>query len=253
MIYYPTTLLGMADSCIGGKSSINVGKFKNIAGNYFPPREIVIDTAFCKTLPITQIVAGLCESVKICFADPGTAFDEYLAIASAPDLLQDEAQLASVISLSLRTKKKFVEEDEFDLGVRLHLNFGHTFGHAIESASNFSISHGVAVGIGTLAALHLSESLGFSDGRIPRVQSFVRHMHFLLSQVPGLANALDQVSSVEAFDRFKSDKKHRMDAYAAILFDRQGYLERRFIPIDFESESKVILAFDSVKREINEI
>ncbi|OIQ85896.1 2-deoxy-scyllo-inosose synthase [mine drainage metagenome] len=251
-VYFPTTLLGMVDSCVGGKSSINVGQYKNIVGNYYPPREIIIDTNFCRSLPLTQKVAGQCEAAKICFAHRGDAFDRYLALASAPDLF-DEAVLGKVISLSLRTKKEFIEEDEFDQGVRLLLNFGHTFGHAIEGASHFAISHGVAVGLGILAALHFSVETGTAKERSPRAAALADHMKWLLRQVPNLAEDVAALSPADALFRFKSDKKHRKDQYAMILVDDEGYLVHRLIPIGADSELRIIRAFEAMKKEYDEV
>lgn len=252
-IYLPTTLLGMVDSCIGGKSSINVGQFKNIAGNFYPPREILVDTRFCRTLQTVQKAAGLCEAAKICFADRGAAFDDYLRLAQPPELFERAELLAGVISLSLRTKKRFVEEDEFDQGARLLLNFGHTFGHALEGATGFSISHGVAVGVGMIAALDLSRQTGFTDGRAPRIAQLVQHIRALLRPVPRLSAQLAGMSALEALRCFKADKKHRKDAYAAILVDRDGHLERRFLPINGDTESRILAAFESVRRGFDEV
>ena len=111
--YYPTTLLGMVDSCIGGKSSINVGQFKNIAGNFYPPERILIDTDFCETLKQQELISGLCEAVKICFASRDEVLTKYLSFTESNGLV-NEANLPDIINLSLMTKKKFIEEDEFD-------------------------------------------------------------------------------------------------------------------------------------------
>jgi 3-dehydroquinate synthase len=113
--YYPTTLLGMVDSCIGGKSSINVGQYKNIAGNFYPPQMITIDPHFCNTLESVEVIAGICEAVKICFADRKKAFDEFLQLTQIDGTIPN-SRLAKIIELSLRTKKTFIEEDEFDDG-----------------------------------------------------------------------------------------------------------------------------------------
>lgn len=251
--YMPTTLLGMVDSCLGGKSSINVGQFKNIAGNYYPPWEIIIDTEFCRTLPQTQRIAGLCEAAKICFADRDEVFDRYLALLSDVGALDRDATLPALVSLSLSTKKKFVEQDEFDQGIRLLLNFGHTFGHAIEATSGFAVNHGVAVGIGILAALQLSESLGICDGTPPRVGQLKQHMLSLLRSVPGLESELAKLSPSDALTRFKADKKHSQDAYALILVDAGGQLERRLLPIKPQIEAHIKNAFEYATKVLDEI
>jgi 3-dehydroquinate synthase len=247
--YCPTTLLGMVDSCIGGKSSINVGRYKNVAGNFHPPVQVVIDTDFCDTLPTTQRVAGLCEAVKICFADTGTAFDEYIALASRGDVL-DGTLLPEIIALSLATKKRFIEEDEFDNGVRLLLNFGHTFGHALEAAGNFSISHGVAVGLGIQAALAFSEEQTPGVSAIPRVHALVTHLRELISHVPDVARHLHAIDPEDALRRFKSDKKHRKDQFAVISLDPDGHLQRQFIPASAHSERRIVRAFAAIQKTV---
>lgn len=246
--YFATTLLGMADSCIGGKSSINVGPYKNIAGNFYPPELVLVDTEFCNTLSDEQKIEGLLEAVKICFASEGTAFDEYLAIANSSNPLKDNNRIAEVIALSLRTKKRFIEEDEFDNGIRLLLNFGHTFGHAIEGASDYRISHGVAVGLGMLAAMEFSQGMGWSNGAVSRIQSLKTHVCSLLSKVDDLAGNLRDLSSKEALEKFRSDKKHRKQEFAVIAFDEKGFLVRRFVPVCQEVEGLIINAFDNLKR-----
>ncbi len=246
--YFATTLLGMADSCIGGKSSINVGPYKNIAGNFYPPELVLVDTEFCNTLSDEQKIEGLLEAVKICFASDGSAFDDYLAISERSNLLKDNKSLAEVIALSLSTKKIFIEEDEFDNGIRLLLNFGHTFGHAIEGASDYRISHGVAVGLGMLAAMDFSQSIGWSDGEASRIQSLRTHVRHLLSKVGTLPANLQEMSAQDAFEKFRSDKKHKKGEFAIIAFNEVGFLERRFVPIVQEVEGLITQVFDKLKK-----
>jgi 3-dehydroquinate synthase len=247
--YCPTTLLGMVDSCIGGKSSINVGRYKNIAGNFHPPSRVVIDTDFCATLPLAQRVAGLCEAVKICFADTGTAFGDYLALAARADLPAGDL-LPEVIALSISTKKRFIEEDEFDNGVRLHLNFGHTFGHALEAAGDFSISHGIAVGLGMLAALAFSEEQTPNVSAVPRVRALAAHVRDLISRVSDVGANLRAIDPEEALRRFKSDKKHKKDHFAVISLTVDGHLQRQFIPTGADSERRILRAFRAIQETL---
>jgi 3-dehydroquinate synthase len=244
--YYPTTLLGMVDSCVGGKSSINVGQYKNIAGNFYPPEKIIIHTDFCNTLPASEVIAGLCEAVKICFADTNTAFDQYLTLAEAADSINQDV-LAEIIELTLRTKKKFFEEDEFDQGIRLLLNFGHTFGHAIEAASHFAITHGVAVGIGMLVAIDISEKINPESTKNTRVLALSNYVRNLLNGVANLSEHIAELSSEVAFNKFKSDKKHRQHEYAVIIPNAKGYLHRKFIPVNDYSDNLVKNSFESIK------
>ncbi len=244
--YLPTTLLGMVDSCIGGKSSINVGGYKNIAGNFYPPRDILVDVSFCSTLQRVEMIAGLCEAAKICFASRGDAFERYLSSFAEPAEFLGEKQLLAVVSLSLGTKKLFIEEDEFDRGVRLLLNFGHTFGHAIEAATEFAITHGIAVGIGMLAEIELSRQLGRSPGKISRIDALQEHLVFLLSQVTDLPDQLGRLSLPVAIKSFKADKKHTATGYSVILTGADGNLERCSLPITEDSERRVSAIFEKL-------
>ena len=244
--YYPTTLLGMVDSCVGGKSSINVGQFKNIAGNFYPPEDILIDTHFCHTLQHQDIISGLCEAVKICFAARGENFSDYLAMTDENGLVK-ESDLSKAIELTLLTKKKFIEEDEFDTGVRLLLNFGHTFGHAIEAAGKFSITHGVAVGLGMRIANHLAIKLHPEMNSDNRVNHLDAYLQVLLRGVPSLQKALSEISTEALLEKFKSDKKHTENEYVVIIPDANGYLYRHFATKTREFERLLAASFEHLK------
>ena len=246
--YLPTTLLGMVDSCVGGKSSINVGKFKNIAGNFYPPTEVLIDTKFCQTLALTEHIAGLCEAVKICYADTGDSFEKYLKLVEKQYHVNDQGALSEIIALTLSAKKRFIEEDEFDEGMRLFLNFGHTFGHALEGASNFRITHGIAVGLGMMAAY------SFSVKNLPilsenkRVQALLMYIRNLISTVPRVSRELLLIDVDDAVNRFKSDKKHKNNEFSIITYDANGYLQHQLIPINDEIEVSIADSFASISK-----
>jgi len=248
--YAPTTLLGMVDSCIGGKSSINVGPYKNIAGNYYPPKKIIIDINFCKTLDLPELLAGLCEAVKICFAAEDDQFKNYLNLFVDKSLFLSSEQLLSVISLSLATKKQFIESDEFDLGPRLLLNFGHTFGHSIEAATEFKITHGVAVGMGMLAEIKLASLTGIAADGSERVTNLRKYIAYLLRQIPGMAKAITSMDLESAVRAFKSDKKHRNNAYTVIMPNSLGFLQREFLPNSLETDAAVLRVFEWLKSDL---
>lgn len=242
--YIPSTLLGMVDSCIGGKSAINVGPYKNIVGNYYPPDEILIDPALAATLGIEQKVAGLCEAAKICYAHGEETFNRYLALDPSPGM--NEAALAELIELSLRTKQWFIETDEFDHKERLLLNFGHTYGHAIEGATHFGISHGVAVGVGMLAAVHLARSR--SGTALPGYTDAVEaHIRWLLGFIPGLVEVFASVSVDAYFDHFMADKKHTASTYTVVGIGEDGALCIEQFPRDQAGALLIRRAFESVR------
>jgi 3-dehydroquinate synthase len=240
--YLPTTLLGMVDSCIGGKSSINVGNYKNLVGNFYPPRNIDIDMRFVATLNVEQRVAGLCEAVKICFAHPGGAFDDYLRLN--PSAASGAAELQDVIRLSLLTKRWFIEIDEHDRKERLLLNYGHTFGHAIESACDFAIPHGIAVGIGVLASLEFALANGHYATSPARVTALRTYMLDLLAALPRLPEQIAQVHVDQLLARFEADKKHSSTHYAVIVPDAQGQLVRLEIEKTDTHRALLLQAFE---------
>jgi 3-dehydroquinate synthase len=252
-IYCPTTMLSMVDSCIGGKSSINVGRYKNIAGNFYPPEEVVIDTRFCDTLTDDQVVEGLCEAAKICYADSDDSFNAYLSLAEGGATLPRDGRLVRLIQHSLWTKKRFIEEDEFDQGIRLLLNFGHTFGHAIEGATSYAISHGISVGLGMLAAEHCSMRLGFSEAASPNVNSLTGHVRRLLRFVPDITANLSRMMPADALECFLSDKKHSAETFTLILFDRQGRLQRVKIPRTNAVRTEILSTFKHLCEYANEV
>lgn len=248
-VYFPTTLLGMVDSCIGGKSAINVAGYKNLAGNFHPPKRIHIDPTFVASLAPDQRAGGLLEAAKICFARGDEALDAFLDAAARART--DPAALTAAIRTSLLSKKWFIEVDEFDRNERLLLNFGHTFGHALESAVDFRINHGVAVGVGMMAAFAFARSQGLigpaGETRIARLRDYTTG---LLLTVDGLEETLRDASAERFLAAFASDKKHLRDAYVMVLPDAEGRLSRPQFPRNAAIDAAIIAANDSVIREI---
>ena len=156
--FIPTTLLAQADSCIGSKSSINLGATKNILGTFNPPEEILIDPSFLETLGPADLRSGIGEIIKVHVIDGPSSFAALAA--DFPRLMDDPGLLLEYIRSSLLIKKRFIEEDEFDRGPRNVMNYGHSFGHAIESATAFEIPHGIAVTIGMDMANHVAHARG---------------------------------------------------------------------------------------------
>ncbi len=144
--FYPTTLLAQADSCIGSKSSINAGAAKNILGTFSPPRHVTISTRFLATLDERDLRSGVGEMLKVHAIQGPEAFDRIAA--DYQSLFADSAVMERYVRDSLLIKKGYIETDEFDRGRRNVFNYGHTFGHAIEAATDFAIPHGIAVTIG---------------------------------------------------------------------------------------------------------
>lgn len=207
--YVPTTLLGMVDSCIGGKSSINTRTTKNLIGNIYPPREVVIDTEFVKTLPSRERYSGIAEALKIAYCGGEASFQQMTSLLH--DL--ETVDIRDVIHLSLTTKKWFIEVDEHDTAERLQLNFGHTFGHAIEVATNFAVPHGLAVAVGMLCAFEFAS-------RHDRLHDCADDLNRVSRDlvIKGLRDSSRFDFDVDRFSAaFRSDKKHPAGAFRLVL------------------------------------
>lgn len=237
--YVPTTLLGMADSCLGGKSSINVGPYKNLIGNFHPPSRIDIMPVFARTLPPVELAGGAAEAAKIAFCRGAAAFATYRQLA-APLLSGSwqEQQLAELLQATLSAKQWFIETDEFDQAERRLLNFGHTWGHALESATDFAIPHGIAVALGMMASICYT-------GHQPTSSGLWQHCLALLQPVLEPAQ-LQAFNSDHFLKAFQADKKHSRGQYHLIVPAGTGSaelgVEEIQVPADQASAEAVLAA-----------
>ena len=142
VIQVPTTLLAAVDASVGGKTAINLPEGKNLAGAFHQPALVWQDTSLLDTLPEEIYLDGMAEVIKYSIIDDADLFQKLQDLAYTKEHLDD------IIQTCVTIKKRFVEEDEHDTGIRQMLNFGHTIGHAIEIASDFGIRHGFAVAKG---------------------------------------------------------------------------------------------------------
>jgi 3-dehydroquinate synthase len=238
-IYIPTTLAAMGDSCIGGKSSINAGDVKNLVGNFYPPKEIVIDTSFVSTLPSLEIIAGISEIIKICFTRSADTFSQCSQLINRWQSHVDQQTITEIIQLSLLSKQYFVEEDELDVGVRKLLNFGHSFGHALESATNYKIPHGVAVLIGMIAASQhpLSKTTDSTRMLIDRCLGFCKTVK---AEIENEISALDYAKFSQALAK---DKKNSNTDLVLILPMTSG---PEIVRIPFDQDA-LVGATDAMK------
>ncbi len=173
-VQIPTTLLAQVDSSVGGKTGVNHVLGKNMIGCFYQPRAVVIDTMTLATLPDRELSAGLAEVIKY-GAIGDAAFFEWLEAHMDELRARDEAALDYAITTSCQNKARIVGADEREAGVRALLNFGHTFGHAIETAVGYGHwLHGEAVGVGMLQAARLSVRLGWlSEADAERLTALV--------------------------------------------------------------------------------
>jgi 3-dehydroquinate synthase len=164
-IQMPTTLLAQVDSSVGGKTGVNLTAGKNLVGSFHHPQAVFADVALLETLPPRELRAGLFESIKAGIIRDAALF-RFMEREREAILGCDLAALKRVIGASVRMKADVVGIDERESGLRMILNFGHTFGHAIEAATGYKkLVHGEAVAWGMLAALHISRTRGVLSER----------------------------------------------------------------------------------------
>lgn len=164
LIHLPTTLLAMVDSSIGGKTGINHTVGKNLVGSFYQPEAVIMDTEFLKTLPEKEWANGLSEILKYAAIEDTSLFELAETIYFHKSGPFHHESLIPLIKKCAGIKAYIVEKDEKESGIRAHLNFGHTFAHALEKEAGFGkITHGEAVYIGMIAAVKLSVKQGAKD------------------------------------------------------------------------------------------
>ena len=155
-IQIPTTLLSQVDSSVGGKTAINIPEGKNLVGAFYNPKAVFISTRFLKTLSEKEYKSGLGEVIKYSLID-NEKLRTLLQSNTTKILNRDNKILLKIIEESIKTKSKIVSKDEKESGIRAILNFGHTFGHAIEAHTNYKkMSHGAAITLGMIIASKIS-------------------------------------------------------------------------------------------------
>ena len=158
-VQIPTTLLAQVDSSVGGKTGVDIPEGKNLVGAFYQPRYVYIDSSVLMSLPVAELLNGLAEVIKYgVIYDAG--FFRFLAEQRQAILARDLGVLEEVIARCCEIKGAVVAADEREADLRRILNFGHTLGHAVEAASNYTLAHGLAVGLGMVAACRLAAGKG---------------------------------------------------------------------------------------------
>ena len=189
----PTSLAGMVDASIGGKTGINSSFGKNLIGSFYSPNSVIVDRAFLKTLSTRDFNAGMAEVIKAGFIDNPKILD--LADAA-------EKNVSELIWLSIEMKAKIVSQDFRESKIREILNYGHTLGHAIEKLENYKLRHGEAVSIGLVFAAELSNVSG-------HLNSTIVDKHRTLLSKFGLPITYEKSALPKLLDLIASDKKSR--------------------------------------------
>ncbi|MBO6576415.1 MAG: 3-dehydroquinate synthase [Rhodothermales bacterium] len=234
LVHVPTSLLAQVDSSIGGKTGINHDAGKNLVGAFHQPALVLTDTNTLATLPPREWMSGAAEVIKHALIGDPRLF-EILSDAWPRFAARDQAVVGEVLRRACQVKVDIVSRDERERGPRMYLNFGHTFGHALEQATEYQIlTHGEAVAIGMRAALYLSR-------RYHPKLDYMR-TDLLVRQIPVPPIPAD-VALGEVMQAMRADKKVDAGRLRFVLLKRLGqpYLEENIAPADLEAAWRHVL------------
>ncbi len=235
-IFFPTTLLAQCDSCIGSKTSINFGEYKNQIGGFYPPQEIVIDLRFLETLSPLDFRSGMGEMLHYYLV---SGEDDFERMVREYDLaFNDKNVLSDLIYHCLDFKRSYVERDEFDKGPRNVFNYGHSFGHAIETLTSYNVPHGIAVSIGMDIANYLSMRQNYIKRRAYERMRSILMKNWGDTQLSNIV--LDDYISV-----LKKDKKAVGSEIHVILTKGPGRMFKTPLPVTPEIVSWLSNYFES--------
>lgn len=226
-VQVPTTLLAQVDSSVGGKTAINHPLGKNMIGAFYQPQRVLCDLDVLKTLPVRELSAGLAEIIKYGpIAD--MVFLDWIEANMDALMARDADALAFAVRRSCEIKALVVGQDERESGMRAILNFGHTFGHAIEAGMGYGAwLHGEAVGCGMVMAARLSAALELVD------EAFVQRLTDLVRRagLPTVAPVLDAKDNVARYlELMRVDKKSEGGSIKFVVIDRPGHAAMRSAP-----------------------
>lgn len=239
-VFYPTSLLAQGDSCIGSKTSINFRKFKNQIGGFYPPKIVYIYLNFIKSLDQSEIKSGMGEMLHYFIV---SSLQDFLFYKKHyKDAFVNNESLVKIIARSLMIKKRYIEKDEFDQNIRQVFNYGHSFGHAIESLTNYKIPHGVAVSFGMDIANFVSYKLDYINYKtrkdILEVTSYIWKGY-----------NLKEINVENLIFALKKDKKNVGDKLGLILNKGYGKIFKKLVDPDEKFKKILIEYFKSIKNE----
>ncbi len=214
VLQMPTSLLGMVDAAIGGKTGINTAEGKNLVGAFYAPAAVLVDLDQLRTLPHNELIASFGEVVKYGFIGAPTVLE---ALETDPEAATDIAgpTMRALIEESIRLKARVVSSDFREHGAREFLNYGHTLGHAIEHRERYRWRHGAAVSVGMVFAAELGRLLGRLDD-----STVDRHRNVLESI--GLPTGYERGALPELIDAMRRDKKARGSVLRFVVLDSVG-------------------------------
>ena len=229
-IFFPTTLLAQADSCIGGKSSLNYKLYKNIIGNFYPPSSIFVQDNFLKTLSELEIRSGIGEILKVHMLSGKKETEKIIKQIKKYKI--DRKTLSNMIYNSLKLKNNILKKDPLDQGERLKMNYGHSFGHALEASTNFGIAHGIAVTIG----LDIANYIAFKNKDLTENEFNILHNTIKLNIIKEDKINFDLN---KFFDALKKDKKNDSKNYNFIIPKSFGHVKLLSFKMNNKIEDKI--------------
>lgn len=237
-IAVPTTLAGMVDAAIGGKTGINTERAKNLVGAFHSPNAVIIDSAWLQTLSKRDFAAGLAEVIKCGFIRDGRILS-LLQGHTLDSVIADKQLTNELILRSVTVKAEVVSNDFKESDLREILNYGHTFGHAIESASGYSLRHGEAVAIGMIFVAELAvHSAIAAESLLQSHRSLLKAMN-LPSSLPA---EFTDARWNELLSAMRSDKKARGDSIRFVVVKEPGVVTR----LEEPDEALLKLAYEKV-------
>ena len=237
-IFVPTTFLAMTDSCIGSKTSINYGKYKNLMGTFYPPQKIHININFLDTLEKLDFYSGIGETIKFQLMKEEYPKDLKKVLDKIDKTIKDKSSRLEIIHDNMSVKLDYMKGDEFDLGRRNMLNYGHCFGHALETSSDYYVPHGIAVNIGMIFANLLSQKRGILN----LADSDFLNENILLPNIPLALRERDFDNKV-LLESMKNDKKRVGEFLTIIIPDK----EFKMIKLDDVTDDEFNKVLNSLK------
>lgn len=217
-IQVPTTLLSQVDSSIGGKTAVNIMHVKNVVGAFYQPAFVLINYSVLKTLPVEEVRNGLVEILVHAIIKDPDLFEFIETHMDKIEMLEDE-KIERLIYCNLMIKKRVLERDEREQNERVFLNFGHTYGHAIESYYGYQYRHGECVALGIMGAFYLAEELGYVEKVVSqRVKKVLQNMKVL--------HNIEDCNCDEVINLMLHDKKIKENTICFILPHVIGRVEK---------------------------
>ena len=230
-VFVPTTLLAMCDSCIGAKCGINFGGFKNQLGVFHSPTHVFITTSFLGTLPDDYMLSGYGEMLKLSLTGPAVFFDELVALLQIEGFRTPAVE--KLIHQCLTTKQAVIDVDEYETGLRRILNYGHTFGHALEAVTEYETPHGLGVAWG----IDLANWIAYRRGIL--TEAHFLEVHQSIAELFGRPVS-HEVTAPQLVEAARRDKKVVDDKVNLVVLERPGALT--IIPFKLDSSLEATVA-----------